>query len=162
MFSSWVNRSHGMRGRSTTQVKCYSHQIISRVQPVNTTHRFWCWPWSQGWGALVKSLFFCVSLSLRVLVRMSHQRKPTLKWVCCPSFKVEAYLMWVSQSCLTLWDPMDGSLPDSSVHGDSPGKDTWKWVAMPFSRGSSLPRDQTQVSCIAGIFFTVWVTREYT
>ena len=35
-----------------------------------------------------------------------------------------------------------------------------EWVAMPFSRGSSRPRDQTQVSRIAGRFFTDWATRE--
>ena len=35
-----------------------------------------------------------------------------------------------------------------------------EWVAMPSSRGSSQPRDQTQVSHIAGGFFTVWATRE--
>ena len=35
-----------------------------------------------------------------------------------------------------------------------------EWVATPFSRGSSQPRDQTQVSCIAGGFFTIWATRE--
>ena len=35
-----------------------------------------------------------------------------------------------------------------------------EWVAMPSSRGSSQPRDQTQVSCIAGGFSTIWVTRE--
>ena len=35
-----------------------------------------------------------------------------------------------------------------------------EWVAFPLSRGSSQPRDQTQVSCIAGEFFTVWATRE--
>ena len=35
-----------------------------------------------------------------------------------------------------------------------------EWVAYPFSRGSSQPRDQTQVSCIAGGFFTSWATRE--
>ena len=35
-----------------------------------------------------------------------------------------------------------------------------EWVAFPFSRGSSQPRDQTQVSCIAGGCFTVWATRE--
>ena len=33
-----------------------------------------------------------------------------------------------------------------------------KWVAIPFSRGSSWPRDRTQVFCIAGRFFTVWAT----
>ena len=35
-----------------------------------------------------------------------------------------------------------------------------EWVAMPSSRGSSQPRDRTQVSCIAGGFFTIWATRE--
>ena len=35
-----------------------------------------------------------------------------------------------------------------------------EWVAMPISRGSSQPRDQTQVSCTAGRFFTNWATRE--
>ena len=35
-----------------------------------------------------------------------------------------------------------------------------EWVAIPFSRGSSQPRDWTQLSCIAGRFFTSWATRE--
>ena len=34
-----------------------------------------------------------------------------------------------------------------------------EWIAMPSSRGSSHPRDQTQVSCTAGRFFTIWVTK---
>ena len=37
---------------------------------------------------------------------------------------------------------------------------TLEWVAFPFSRASSQPRDRTQVSCIAGGFFTSWATRE--
>ena len=37
---------------------------------------------------------------------------------------------------------------------------TLEWVACPFSRGSSLPRNRTRVSCIAGGFFTSWATRE--
>ena len=37
-----------------------------------------------------------------------------------------------------------------------------EWVATPFTRGSSQPRDQTQVSRIAGGFFTSWATREAT
>ena len=59
----------------------------------------------------------------------------------------------VTQSCPTLWDPMDYSPPASSVHGDSPAR-TLVWVAMPFSRESSKPKDQTQVSHIACGFFT--------
>ena len=63
-----------------------------------------------------------------------------------------------SQSCPTLWDPVDYSSPGSSVHGDSPGK-ILKRVARPSSRGFTQPRDRTQVSHIAGGFFTVWATR---
>ena len=60
----------------------------------------------------------------------------------------------VTQLCLTLCDPMD-----STVHGILQVR-ILEWVAFPFSRGSSQPRDWTQVSCIAGIFFTSWATRE--
>ena len=35
-----------------------------------------------------------------------------------------------------------------------------EWVAYPFSRGSSRPRNQTGISCTAGRFFTSWATRE--
>ena len=63
---------------------------------------------------------------------------------------------WVkfAQSCLTLCDPMD-----YRVYGILQAK-TLEWVIIPFSRGSSQPRDWTQVSRIAGGFFTSWATRE--
>ena len=59
----------------------------------------------------------------------------------------------VTQSSPTLYDPMDGSPPSSSVHGILQAR-TVKWVPMPSSRGSSQPRDQIQVSRITGRFFT--------
>ena len=61
-----------------------------------------------------------------------------------------------------LCDPMDCSLPGSFVHGISQAR-TLEWVAISFSRGSSWPRYRTHiscVSCIAGRFFTTWVTGE--
>ena len=61
--------------------------------------------------------------------------------------------------CLTLCDPMNYNLPGSSVHGILQTR-ILEWVAISFSRGSSQPRDQTRVACIAGRHFTVWVTRE--
>ena len=67
--------------------------------------------------------------------------------------------MLVAQWCPTLCNPMDYSLPGSSVHGILQAR-TLEWVAIPFSRGLSLHWDQTQVSRIVGKFFTVWVTRE--
>ena len=103
------------------------------------------------------------------------------------------------QSCLTLYDPVNCSPPGSSVHGDSPAKNTGggchaplqgifptqglypalphcrqtlrhlshqgsprilEWVAYPFSRGCSQPRNRTGASCIAAGFFTSWASRE--
>ena len=74
----------------------------------------------------------------------------------CVCVKVKIY---VTQSCLTLCDPVDYSPPGSSVHGISQAR-ILEWVAIPFSRGSSPPRDQTQISCLAGRFSTIWATRE--
>ena len=65
----------------------------------------------------------------------------------------------VTQSFLTLCDPVDCSPPVSSVHEILQAR-ILEWVAMPSSRGSSQPSNQTQVSCIAGGFFTIWATRE--
>ena len=58
---------------------------------------------------------------------------------------------------MTLWTVC--SLPGSPVHGIVQAR-ILEWVAVLFSRGSSPPRDQTQVAHIAGGFFTVWATRE--
>ena len=60
----------------------------------------------------------------------------------------------VAQLGLTLCDPMDCSLLGSSVHGIFQAR-VLEWVAISFSRGSSQPRDRTQVSRIAGRHFTV-------
>ena len=76
-------------------------------------------------------------------------------WPNCLS-KPSVQFSSVAQLCLTLCNPMDCSPPGSSLHGDSQGKDT----GVASSRGSSHPRDRTQVSLIAGGFFTVWATRE--
>ena len=62
-------------------------------------------------------------------------------------------------SCLTFCDPMECSLPGSSVHGIFQAR-TLEWVAISFSRESSRPSNWTQVSCIAGRFFTNLAMRE--
>ena len=67
--------------------------------------------------------------------------------------------MKVTQSCLTFWDPMDCSLQGSSVLGILQAR-ILEWVAIPFSRVSSQPRNQTQFSCIDSGFYTFWGTRE--
>ena len=111
------------------------------------------------------------------------------KWLCLPSYleetsEAEAHLnlvIWklhpnffkgyieneserksaclVTQLYLTHCDPVDCSPPGSSVHGILQTR-ILEWVAILFSRGSSQPRDQSHVSCIAGRFFALWATRE--
>ena len=56
----------------------------------------------------------------------------------------------VAQSCPTLCEPMDCSLPGSSVHGILQAR-VLEWVAISFSRGSSQPRDRTFVFCVSYI-----------
>ena len=69
------------------------------------------------------------------------------------------YLLWevkvkIAQSSPILCNPMG-----HTVHGILQAR-ILEWVAFPFPRGSSQPRDQTQVSCIADEFFINWVIRE--
>ena len=64
----------------------------------------------------------------------------------------------VAQLYLTLCNPMDYSLPASSIHGIFQAR-VVKRVPITFSRVSSQPRDWTQVSFIAGRHFTIWGTR---
>ena len=70
------------------------------------------------------------------------------------SWKMKANLCMVlaALSCPSLWDPMDCSLPGSSVQGILQARISEE-VAIPFSRGVSWPRDQIQVSWIAGRHF---------
>ena len=65
----------------------------------------------------------------------------------------------VAQSCPTLCDPMDCSLPGSSVHGIFQVI-VLEWIAISYSSGSSWPRDRTRVSRFVDRRFTVWATRE--
>ena len=64
----------------------------------------------------------------------------------------------VTQSCPTLCDPMDCSLPGSSLHVILQAR-VLEWVAISFSRGSSQPRDRTRDSHITGRRFNLWATR---
>ena len=108
----------------------------------------------------VKSLSELPLIGLQHLKFQRHQ-KPTVLFfsvaIVCTALK------WtevnVAQSCLTLCDPMDCRLPGYSVHGILQAI-ILEWVAMPFFRESYQPRDQTQISHIAGRFLTLWATRE--
>ena len=85
-------------------------------------------------------------------------------WVLFPHIHAPSFLSswaqkWKRKSLSHIWlcNPVDYSRPDS-VHGILQA--ILEWVAIPFSRVPSQPRDSTWVSCIEGRFFTVWSPRE--
>ena len=108
----------------------------------------------------------CLTLSL-LSVRLCspfHSWLSVRLFLCCPSdsllsvglFALRPTLSLLSIRLFAVWfcDPMD-----YSVHGNLQAR-ILEWVIFPFSRGSSQPRDWTQVSHIAGGFFTSWATKE--
>ena len=96
----------------------------------------------------------CGAVGLRLL-RQRVQQQESKKW--------PLELGGSGVSCSVVSDSLRShglySSPGFSVHGILQAV-LLEWVAIPFSRGSSKPRDWTQVSHIAGRFFTFWATRE--
>ena len=110
------------------------------------------------WLGKITSKFICQDLSfISITSGVNDCIWVVRNWLSAG--QVCAVLWLVAQSCLTLRDPMDCTPPGSSNHGILQAR-ILEWAAMSSSRGSSQPRDWTQVSRIAGRFFTVWVIRE--
>ena len=87
--------------------------------------------------------------------RVRHRsRLPMIPWILYQTVVVEVLVI---QSCFTLCNPMDCSLPGSFAHGILQER-ILEWVAMPSSRGSPQPRDWILVSHTAGRYFTIWAT----
>ena len=93
--------------------------------------------------------------SLSLLFLVSSIRKPS-GFLKCEVIIAKSFHVWAKspQTCPTLCDPMDYSLPGSSVQGILQAR-ILEWVAISFSRVSSPPRDQTWVSSTAGRVFTI-------
>ena len=112
--------------------------------------------WLPLWAYFLCSPFlqiFCSSYSdyLLLLKLIKHIFTSGLRPLL---FSLSLPIVKAAQSCPTLCDPMD-----YTVHGILQVR-ILEWLAFPFSRGSSQPRDRTQASCIAGRFFTSWATTE--
>ena len=98
---------------------------------------------------------------LRVATNLQFVKKHKYLWSTIMWSIRNKVKMLVTQSCLTLCDPMDCSLLGFSVHELLQAR-ILEGVVIPFSksRGSSWPMGQTWVSWIVGRFFTIWATRE--
>ena len=121
-----------------------------------------------------------------ILYRLSHWGNPRiLEWIACPFSRVSSWPRnWTRVSCIagrfftswatretqsesvscsvmsdSAWTGSDCDPPGSSIPGILQAR-ILEWVAYPFSRGSSPPRNQTGVSCIADRFFTSWACKE--
>ena len=105
-----------------------------------------------GFHALLQGIFL-TQKSNPCLLHLLHWQADSLPFFTT-SATWEHVKVKVAQSYPTLWNPMD-----YTVHGILQAR-ILEWVAISFSRGSSQPRDQIQVSCITGGFFTSWATRE--
>ena len=107
------------------------------------------------WLFSAKFTLYCLLLSGKVFL---SETGVTADFILSGQGRILQDCSLVTQSCLTLCDPMDCSLPGSSVHGILQAT-VLRWVTISFSRESSWPRDWTQVSHTADRFFIVWATR---
>ena len=113
-------------------------------------------------GCGIRGIIFLKFVCISLVVQWLRPHTPNTRYL--GSITACAYHPQLLQSCPTLCDPMDYSLPGSSVHGILQAR-ILEWVAMPSSRGSSQPWDRTQDSyvflpALAGGFFTTSATWE--
>ena len=120
-----------------------SSPLEPRLRHEGTLPASWGW---KGMGLMWVIPDFTLLLDSTVVIGM-WTLKSTMHFPCSWGFLWEVKVK-VAQLCPTLCHPMHSYSP-----WNSPGQNT-EWVAIPFSRGSSQPRNQTQVSCTAGRFFT--------
>ena len=113
------------------------------------------------WSPLECGLFasYCLEASFELIQKDVHfsvlLQKNTCPYTHTMGSWFTCYLcvcVLVTQLCLTVCNPMHWNPPGSSVHGILQAR-ILEWVPIPFSRGSSQSRDQTQVSCITSGFF---------
>ena len=113
------------------------------------------------WTFVGKVMYLLLNmLSKLVIDFLPRSKRLLISWLQSPfAVILSEWVREVTQSCPTLCDPMDCSPPGSLVHGIF---QAWilEWVAISFSRGSSQPRDRTQVSRVVCRCFTIWATRE--
>ena len=112
--------------------------------------------------SLYLCLFWCLIYKVIVIIFLNSVY--LCKYTVLLFLFLTYFTPYVCVCCLVMSNslqPMDCSLPGSSIHGILQAR-ILEWVAISFSRGSSQPRNKTQVFCIAGRCFTLWATGKAT
>ena len=145
--------------------KCKWPKQFSRKNKSQRTYTTWIWDLTI---KLQSSRWYHPDLRIDLIWVMEQNRESISIWSV--KFHKSPKVIWrteelkkvwqmkvkvkVTQLYSTLCNPMDYTVHES-LHAR-----ILEWVVFPFSRVSSQLRDQTQVSCIAGGFFTNWATKE--
>ena len=169
-LGNWVSSLFSNRSIKQSSLYCtYNFSVTLRLFPLKNfeflkltveeqMHKDCCSIFSRRAGPHPSQGIFLISLPSKHI--LGNTRTMIIdSIVCSPLFQTWKWKVLIAQLCQIICDPMDCSPPGSLVHGILQAR-ILEWIALPFSKGSFWPRDQTQVSCIAGRFFTVWATRE--
>ena len=140
----WPQIHRFLRVRKPLAQQFQTFQVLGSKEGYSAANRWWMGPLSQTWFL---PLPFQLGGSLMICFNLEFPCK--MKWSV--SHSVMSDSSW----------PHGLSPSGSSDHGIFQAR-ILEWVAIPFSRGSSWPRDQTLASHIAGRLFTVWATRNKT
>ena len=143
-----------MLKRKVPEARLSSHLYMSHIVPGVTLAIQW--PLKEG---NQKTKLKLIKIRPEWIIKKRSRRLDKIPPEPHPQLLVPWKRSEVSQLCPTLCDPMDCSLPGSSIQGILQAR-ILEWVAISFSRRSSRPRDWTRVSRIVGGRFTVWATRE--
>ena len=153
---TWESKRIIRETQIKTSVRCHRAPVRVAILKKTTNSKRW-------WGCKEKGTLVRCQWECRLVQRYEYGVcfKNRTIWFSSPIPRYLAKVKWseVTQSCPTLCDPMDCSLPGSSVLGIFQAM-VLEWIAITFSRGASRPRDQTQVSHIVDRRFTAWATRE--
>ena len=163
----WTEEPGGLQSMRLQRVR---HDWVTNTATTNRAYRTWetsssifgLLPWmAVFWGTtlLFSTVVVWMSTILCVCVYVCFSLKRKKILIYALTWMNLEGISEVAQSCPTVCDPMECSLWGSSVHGIFRAR-ILEWVAISFSRGSSQPRDRTQVSHIVGRRFTIWATRE--
>ena len=146
----WTEKPDGLfRGVTEVDTTEHSH-IVSTLRESR----------SKTWKLVNKYFFTRMSEFYIMITRIISMANITMFF---PIIFITSTIVWKWKWSLSVVSdylrPVDGSPPSSSIHGILQAR-ILEWVAISFSRGSSRPRDQTQVSHIAGRCFNLCTTRE--